>query len=214
MGLSINARLSSVIFVIALFASYLLNREPDKNKALLSVILSVVLGALLYLPSFVYVGWDLTFLTYDMGEMDWFGRAARFVYKNIYFLGLQTFVALLFMTPFIIRGFKRNYKDYKNILIFSLLMIVGIEAMYLKFPLEKAYLLPMLPFVLILLGISLKNHRKAIIFLLVIQFSYNFISFNIARPDVPNFATSATLGFWLEWGHLVTDAINRLGMLN
>jgi hypothetical protein len=48
----------------------------------------------------------------------------------------------------------------------------------------------------------------------VVQFSYNFININVARPDVPNFATSATLGLWLEWGRLVTDIINRLSMLN
>lgn len=214
MGLSIGARLSSVLFVFMLFASFVFTREPDVDKVFLSVFFSVVIGALLYLPSFVYVGGDLTFLTYDMGEMDWFGRAARFVYKNIYFIGLQTFITLLFMTPFFIRDFRQNHKDYKNILVFSLFIIVGFEALYLKLPLEMAYLLPMLPFALILLGISLKNNRKAIIFLLVVQFSYNFISINIARPDVPNFAKSATLGLWLEWGRLVTDIINRLGMLH
>jgi hypothetical protein len=213
-GLSVGTRLSSVVFVVALLTSYVLAREPDKDKVIFSVIISVMVGAVLYLPSFVYVGGNLKFLTYDMGQMNWFGRVARFVYKNIYFLGLQTFVALLFTVPFIVRGFKQNYKDYKNILIFSLLIIAGFEAMYLKLPLEMTYLLPMLPFVLILLGICLKNNIKAIIFLLVVQFSYNFININVARPDVPNFATSATLGLWLEWGRLVTDIINRLSMLN
>ncbi len=214
MGFSIGTRLSSVVFVTALFATYVLTREPDKDKVFLSVIVSVVVGALLYIPSFIYMGGTLKFLTYDMGEMDWFGRVARFVYKNIYFLGIQTFIALLFMAPLVIKGFKRNCKDYKNILVFSLLMIAGIEAMYLKLPLEMTYLLPMLPFALMLLGISLKNNRRAIIFLLVVQFSYNFVNINIARPDVPNNATGATLGLWLEWGRLVTDIINRFGMLS
>jgi hypothetical protein len=214
LGLSIGTRLSSIIFVAALFISYVLTKEPDRKKVFLSLAISIAVGALLYLPPFIYMGGSFKFLTYDMGEMDWFGHLARFVYKNIYIIGVQTFIASLLMSPFIIKGFRQNYKDYENILLFSFLIIAGFETMYMKFPLEMSYLLPMLPFLLMLLGISLKNNKGIIIFLLIVQFSYNLVNINIARPDVSNIATSATLGLWIEWGYLITDIINRLAMLS
>jgi hypothetical protein len=214
-GLAIGARLSSVVFVTALLVSYLVAREPDRIQVLFSAVISAIVGSLMYIPSYIHAGSSLGFLTYFMDEWDWTGYLARFVYKNIYFWGLQTVVALLFITPLIIRGLRGNYEiHYRTVITFSILVIAGFEAMYLKVPLEKAYLLPMLPFALMLLGISLKNHRWIIILLTLVQFSYNFLNINIAKPDIPRHATTATVGLWLEWGYLITDIINRLRMMS
>ncbi|MCX5703375.1 MAG: hypothetical protein NT066_02620, partial [Candidatus Omnitrophica bacterium] len=92
----------------------------------------------------------------------------------------------------------------------SILMIIVFEIMYLQIPGKKDYLLPMLPFVLMLLGISLKEYKWLLVLLIIVQVSYNFININVARPDVRNNATTARIGLWLEPGYLINDIIERV----
>lgn len=214
LGLSIGTRLSSILFVIAFAVSSFLTRETGRKEILLTAIISIGIGALLYIPSFVWAGYSLRFLTYAIGDWDWIGYLARFVYKNIYFWGLQTALALLFLAPWMIKRIKRDIQsEYKDIVVLSILVIVSFEALYLKVPLKPEYLLPMLPFALMLLGISLKKHGRIILLLILIQFSYNLINFNIAHVDNPNNATTFWIGLWVEWGYLITDVFNRLKMM-
>jgi hypothetical protein len=91
-----------------------------------------------------------------------------------------------------------------------MLCIVVFEALFLKVPLENEYLLPMLPFALILIGVLLRDRRKALIGLVCVQLSYAMININLARPDQENHATDATVGLWIEPGYVVHDTRKRL----
>ncbi len=210
-GLAIGARLPSVLFIIVLLFAYFFNKKPDKNKVLLSVCISAIIGIICYIPPFLYAGCTFGFFTYYMGQWNWIGHLSRFVYKNIYFWGLQTCIAFLSLAFLIINSLKRNYESrYKHVIVTSILMIVVYEILYLEMPTNKNYLLPILPFILTLLGISLKKYKWLLILLIIVQLSYNFININIARPDVPNHATTAKIGLWLEPGYLINDIIERI----
>ena len=210
-GLAIGARMSSSFFVIVWLFTYLRNEEPDRNKCLLSVIISAVIGASFFILPFWYAGCTFAFFTNYMGYWNWIGHLSRFVYKNIYFWGLQTSLMFLFILSLIIKSLKRNYEPgYKNIITACVLMIIFYEAFFLGMPGDKSYLIPMLPFVLILLGIALKQYKSVLILLIAVQISYNFININIARPNVPDNATAITAGLWFERGYLVNDIIERV----
>ncbi len=213
-GLAIGSRISSVLFVAALVLAYFLTKESNRNRVLLSATIGVITGAAFYILPFLHAGRTFVFFTnYLTGKWNWIGYLVRFVYKSLYFWGLQTCIAFLFLSSLMINGLKRNYeRKYKNVILTSIIMIIVFEMMYLEIPTENYYLLPILPFVLMLLGISLKKHRWLLISLIIIQFSYNFINVNIARPDVPNNATTAKIGLWFEPGYLINDIIKRVNI--
>ena len=70
----------------------------------------------------------------------------------------------------------------------------------------------MLPFVLILLGIASRARERMLIAIAIAVFSYNFMNLNLARPDIPDHATRAHLGFFLERGYLLDDVAARLDL--
>ncbi|OGX15719.1 MAG: hypothetical protein A2166_03045 [Omnitrophica WOR_2 bacterium RBG_13_41_10] len=212
-ALAIGTRISSILFIAVLLFAYFLTKEPDKNKVLVSVSISAIIGASFYILPFLHASCTFGFFRHFAGPWNWWGHFARFVYKNIYFWGLQTVLTFLLLLFLIIKSLKRNYElRYKNVIVTSILMILVFEIMYLEIPAHRLYLLPVLPFALMLLGIALKKYRSLIILLIIVQFSYNFININIAKPDVPNNATTFTIGLWFERGYLINDIIERIRM--
>ena len=100
-------------------------------------------------------------------------------------------------------------RKFSPIIGIAIAVIIGIEALFLGLPVQRAYLLPMLPFVLILLGIAMKDRSRALLALTILIASYNFVSINLARPDVPDHATRARFGIFLEPGYLLDDLASR-----
>ena len=87
------------------------------------------------------------------------------------------------------------------------------KALFLKYPLEGGYLLPMLPAVLILLGIGLA-HRPAILAAFGAALAlYAVVSINVARPNEPYRATGGRVGLWIEHGPLWRDVRMRTMLL-
>jgi hypothetical protein len=218
LGLAIGSRLSSFIAVIAIFGYLLWNEYPakpssKKNLLLWSFILTVVISGLSYLPSFVYAKYTLSFLTPHMADGEaWSLRSkiGKFVYKNVYFWGLPGFLVFCYC---IFRMFNKQAFAFilqrKHLAVLCLSVIVGYEALFLIFPIQNEYLLPILPFILILIGIALQRRRLLIGVLLLLVTSFNFINVNVARPNVRRGATSASLGLWIEPGLLLKEVLVR-----
>jgi hypothetical protein len=210
-GLAIGTRMSSSLFIIVWLFTYFRNQEADRNSCLLSVGISAIIGASFFILPFLYAGCTFAFFTHYLGYWNLIGHLSRFVFKNVYFWGLQTSLVFLFNLAFILKSLRKNYEPgYRNIITACVLMIIFYEAFFLGMPGDKSYLLPMLPFVLMLLGIALKNYKPLLILLIAVQISYNFININIARPNVPDNATAITVGLWFERGYLVNDIIERM----
>ncbi len=100
--------------------------------------------------------------------------------------------------------------ENKGLPILALLVIAAYEIFYFGIPTEPSYLLPTVPFWLILMGTAFKNKRLPLYLLLGGLLAANFVSINVARPNVVNKATGAVYGLWLEPGHLVEDVRTRL----
>lgn len=64
-----------------------------------------------------------------------------------------------------------------------------------------------------MIGIIFKDNPKIIVGFIIVLFSYNFINFNLARPDYPGQASGANFAFSIERGYLLKDIEGRLNLL-
>jgi hypothetical protein len=208
LGLAVGIRLSSVLLAGPLLVWELIERPRDARLWAAGA-LACAIGAMLYLPQFVAAGGSLRFLTYYRGT--WTARdcLGRFIYKNVAFWGLPATVFLIAVSPLIVRALLRPDRRFSRISILAILIIFAFEALFLKLPVQRAYLLPMLPFVLILIGVALRDQRGLLLATAALVFSYNFVNVNLARPDVPDHATRAVFGVFFERGYLLDDFAAR-----
>lgn len=220
-GLSVGARLSSIIFVGIFFIIkfiYLMKTKENlsendilKKKIVIASIFSFLIAGLCYVPSFIWAGYSLDFLTYSIGDWSLLGYIARFIYKNLYFFGVQGL--LLFFIILII--FRKNMKEqisknkFDYLFVLSILIFIAFEIFFLKVPIEKEYLLPILPFVSIILGRLFPNNRIVLILLLIAVISYNFISINIELVDISD-TQNFEFGIWFESGYLLNNIYSRI----
>jgi hypothetical protein len=209
LGLAVGIRLSSALLAGPLLIGALVERPRDANLWT-AAILAAAIGAALYLPEFVASENSLGFLTYYLGAWTLTDHLGRFIYKNVYFWGLPATIFLLAIAPTLMHGLVRCDRKYSRIIVLSLSIVILFEALFLKIPVQRAYLLPILPFVLILLGIALRDRRRMLLAMTILILSYNFLNLNLARPDVPDNARHAIVGLFIEPGYLLNDVGLRL----
>ncbi len=211
LGLSVGIRLSSVFLAGPLLLWELIERPCDVRLRE-AVALATAIGATLYIPQFVAAGNSFGFLTYYLGAWTLTDHVGRFIYKNVYFWGLPATIFLLAVAPMVIRELLGCDRRFSRIIALSVSIAIVFEALFLKIPVQRAYLLPMLPFALIVLGIALRGHRPMLLAMTILVFSYNLVSLNLARPDIPDHATRAIVGPFIEPGYLLKDVAVRLDM--
>lgn len=211
LGLAVGIRLSSVLLAGPLLIWQLIARPRDP-KLWMSTALATAIGLTLYLPEFIASGNSFRFLTYYVGAWTLAGHLGRFLYKSVYFWGLPASIFLLAIMPTMIRALLGSNREFSGIIVLSASIVATFEALFFEIPVQRAYLLPMLPFALILLGIALRDRARMLLALTVLIASYNFVNLNLARPDVPDHATGATVGLFAEQGYLIEDLRTRLIM--
>jgi hypothetical protein len=208
LGLSAGIRMSSMLLAGLLLLWAIIERPRDPKVWMTSVFAGAV-GAAFYLPEFLASGNSFGFLTYYIGPWTWTEYLGRFIYKNIYFWGLPAAIFLCVVSPMLIRGLSEASRSFRTIMILSVTIVIAFEALFMKIPVQRAYLLPLLPFALILLGIALRARTRVLVAMTIMIFSYNFVNLNIARPDVPDHAKRATFGLFIEPGYLLNDVTMR-----
>ena len=211
LGLAVGIRLSSV-FLAGPLLLWELAERPRDARLWVAGVLATAIGAALYLPEFIASGDSFGFLTYYLGVWSLTAHLGRFIYKNVYFWGLPATVLLLGLTPIVIRELVGADREFRRIIFLSSMILILIEALFLKIPVQRAYLLPTLPFALILLGIALRSRPAILLATSILIFSYNFVNLSLAHPDVPDNATRAIIGVVIEPGYLLDDLASRLAV--
>jgi len=170
-----------------------------------------------YLPPADFVEWTTRFLRPSVGgEEFWttYLRIGRFVYKNIYFWGPLATLALGWVAVGIFKGRVFAQPGQRGLAAMALGIILAYEVLYFSIPIDPAYLLPVVPFWLILAGLAFRYDRRPLYLLLAAVMIANFVSINVARPNIANKATGALYGLWIEPGHLIADARARLAIMD
>ncbi len=216
-GLAVAARLQMAPLTAG-FLLYGLWRSRSTPRAWIGGgVLALGLVVVGYLPSAAVAGWSFDFLQVGMSDDKyWIGglRSAKFAYKNLILWGVPGGLVLLTLMVRAIPALLRNATDSgrRPALVMAAIAILTTEVLFLCYPIEKAYLLPVVPFTFLILGSVPQLSRQNVAALVVAVALLNLASLNLARPDVPKAATGATVGLWLERGDLLEDVAVRFAL--
>lgn len=212
--LAIGTRLPTVLACGTLYG-YCLWTMPDDRKAILrSAVIPFAGGLLWYVPSYFAAGQSLAFLEPNMVDDKYWSlpmHVGRFGYKHLVFWGVPAFVLLVALAVRVgVRCRDLVHRESSMHACVLALAMIGIhELLFLKFPIEPEYLLPVIPFVLLIAGLVWGQRRVLLTALVVLVFSANIVSISFARPNVPTKATSAAFGVWIEPGRLIRSGMQR-----
>lgn len=157
-GLAVASRLSSIVFVFPFL--YLIWVENKKVKTAVCVCTIAAATSLLwFLPLFLTYG--LSFLTYHPGKVTIFDGARRVIEC----FGLFTLVILSILFLVSLPALSRRIIERDKTSLFLLLPIILVGILFLKVPHEGEYLIPAIPFLLLLLD---KICRKELVVLFCI----------------------------------------------
>lgn len=211
LGIAVGTRLGSIVLPFAMLIAWGVRRDRPLAPLAKALLAGAVTGAALYIPPFAHANYTLEFLTFSKEPMGLWGYVARFVYKNIYFWGLPASLVLLAavirFSGRIVRRMRQPVRPrwIEAPILISAVTILGVEWLFLGVPQSPYYLLPILPFGLFLLGRAFEESRGWLVAFLIAVVSLNVVNIDIAQPDVPHHATSASLGLWVEEGLLLED---------
>lgn len=218
LALAIGSRLSTVM-IIGLFLFFLWTQFKTERRAIfLTGLAAIIVGFVFYIPPLDFLEWDISrWLVLSTGDpVLWTPalRIGRFLYKNLMFWGVLAVLWLVFLFAISLwRRFLPKIKSWDGLTWLCLIVILCSEILFLRVPIEMEYLLPLLPFVLILLGKLFSQQPVYLLVLLILVFSANFVWLNPAHSLTPNQTSGVAYGLWIEKGYFLQDIANRLANL-
>ena len=181
LGLAAGTRITHLAFVFP----FLLILPAGQNKNLAVFVLSSVGTALAcYIPVVLSPSWgDLTeyFFSRMWKESLWKTIAVYF-YRAIYSVGLLGFLGVLALAVLQ----RARWKDLRRhpAFAFSSACIVLTLLLFALLPEEREYLIPMMPFLLIL--IFLAGTKEQLIVVSILLLSFSFVSVDVVEHDTPS----------------------------
>jgi hypothetical protein len=211
-------RLSYAFLILAVFINFFLYFLREKKKSvgvffLGGILILIINFAAYYLP-IDFTEWKLSvFFTASLGNNAMWSpimRISRWGYKNVLFWGVPSVffvLVLLFIKSKKLVSLLKS--DFKMIALISAILILIVEAIFLKYPIEIEYLFPILPFMAMIFGILYNKKQWILVLLSTLILINGFFSISIARPDVPNHSTGAIFELAPTQGYLLSDISNR-----
>lgn len=231
LGLATGSRATSAAFAAVLVVYQFVTQKPDRGRLVRSAPLIVFIAALAYVPTLRRYG----VLRLYFGDWDTFDYVANFFYGTLLFVGPQAaFALLVILPPLAWRQTSPLSMEWKRLAWLCLVIVGGFAMLFLIAPLQVGYLLPALPCVLILLGIALRQHRRALAVWVSLSISSALLTVNLVSltggvrrpesalpplvawhgPSVSGRATTVTVGVFVRWGYVVSDAVARAEVMS
>jgi hypothetical protein len=217
-GFSSAIRLSNGLLVLIIYLIFFILEFRKKKKIisafLLGGLLILVINFFAYYLPLDFTHWKLSvFLAPSLGDETMWSplmRIGRWGYKNLLFWGIPSILLIIILLLMRGKKFITEWSSgYKRILSISIVLIALVEILFLKYPIEIEYLLPLLPFAALIFGILYKEKPRIIIVLSCVILLNGFFSISIARPNIPNHATAAQFEFTSVQGYLLSDISTR-----
>ena len=218
LALAVGCRLSTALPVSMLLIYLFLVNNNQRRQLLLTASSVALLSFIFFLPPLDFLEWDLSrWLVLSTGDPSLWTpplRFGRFFYKNLMFFSIPIVVwVFIRWLAAVIRRQKPVVTRLDGLSWLSLAVVLGVEVMFMRIPIEIEYLLPLLPFSLILVGRRLSNRLDQIWLLLILTLLANFLWINPAHSLAPNQTNEVIYGLWLEPGYLLQDIAARLALL-
>jgi len=204
-GLAIGSRVTSGVFLIP-FALIILTNDnlktmSDKIRPIIIMVgVALLTGIIIYIPVYLRYGFDF-WMFYEgapTGFRDVMNLATYGVWGFTGVLGIGLLLILLSFFPGILCRTGKEINGQQLKLIRPLLIGIGIILVgFVRLPAESGYLIPIIPFILILMVIFFKRH--AVIAFCLIMFLSSFITITI---------NGHSLDF--DYGPVLTDHTSRV----
>ena len=214
-ALAASSRMSSVlaIGIIYLYYFHIRYKENDfkeMTRLFLSGCLLSLLTILLYLPSYIAEDYTFRFFTYYIPDWSFVGHLSRFIYKNIYLVGMWPFVLISTMTTLKMYRLHLTFRREVNA---GLAILLAFEILFLKIPVEISYLIPVLFVVIPLFVFFCRPSKIAMYILIALTFSYSFLIYpdfievKYNKPIENNTIVKAKL--FISRGVIINDVLKR-----
>ena len=188
--------------------------DPDRLRrlhwtaTLTTSLVTVILGAAWFVPSWLSVGRTTQFLENQLRAGPFFVMVGRWGVKNVAFFGVLTLAILVLRAPVLAAAVAR----FRELVLvrFAVFAAILTEALYLRFPWKPVHLLPMAVCLALLLALSPKTSNRLVAAVVASQLVFAFVSVSVARPDVVDDARSGELAPGLTRGVVLNDIDCRL----
>ncbi|CAG1004187.1 hypothetical protein METP1_03134 [Methanosarcinales archaeon] len=178
MGLAVGSRITSAILIIPFI--YLIWIENKKIKNIIYFVLFMgIISSLLFLPLFVQYG--LKFITYSSANFTLKETIIYAGYNFIELIGWLPAIFVLLIFPLSLKILLKKIIEKDKYTLFLISAIVLIFILYIKAPYESGYLIPTIPFGLLLLNKILR--KKLIVIFCILLLLNSFIYFNIIEKN-------------------------------
>ena len=216
-SLAIGCRLSTLFLIAVLVFFQFLKTPGERGKLILTGLLTLGLSFIFFIPPLDFLEWDfsrwLVLSTGDPALWTPLLRIGRFLYKNLMFWGLPA--ALWLAVIGIVSVVQRRTKlknSFDATILLCITVIAVYEVLFLLAPIELEYLLPLLPFALVLIGKIVHQKPSYLLVLFALVLLANVLWINPARSTSPNQTSEVVYGLWIEKGYLLQDITTRLAM--
>ena len=207
-ALAIGCRSTTVLLVVCVLAVEAWEGRPQRRRAVTCGGVSMVLGAVLFVPAYVAAGRSFGFLRADYSTSSLMVQLGRFAIKDFSLFGPLAVLAIVVSLPQIVRMLGAHRTNW--LVRFGLVGLVASQLLFLRFPWKMGHLLPTVAFAAILLGFALGKRPRMLHALVAAQLLYCVIGFSIVAPNHPNDATGGKVSTRVVWGPLVKDTQCRL----
>ncbi|MBL0066322.1 MAG: hypothetical protein IPP38_15235 [Bacteroidetes bacterium] len=211
LGLAIGSRITSgaMLIPLAIMLTKTSGFKDNLNRILKLAIPAIVLGAVLFIPVFLQYSWGF-FTYYDVP----YPSIPKVLYKfSIEVWGVLGFVSLLVATALLFLPVRESSQKYlfprsvNERFVVSWLVAVDLYIIaFLKLPMESGYLIPIIPFVLLIFGKYL--YQRAFNFLCIGLILSPFF-FNISPSERFDASSPSPVSFRFSAGgeELVFDVL-------
>ncbi|OEC84690.1 MULTISPECIES: hypothetical protein [Methanobacterium] len=184
MGLAIGSRITSVVFILP-FIYLILVKNKEIKKIIYFFVATCLTALTLFLP--LYLQYGLNFISYYPTQ-----TGILFIWYDLtYYFGI---LAVLFGLIVIILSSEKLFENIikkDELTIFLLFSIFLVVFLYIGTPYEMAYIIPAIPFGLVLL--SKISKRKLFGILCIFLVLNSFISFGLSSSLFPVIGNGAVI---------------------
>jgi hypothetical protein len=210
-ALAVGTRLSSLLLIAAFLVADGWDRE-HRRRCVRSLVVTVPLSALLYLPAWLAYGGSADMFDTADGWRSLGNNLGRLLYKNYVTAGTAFVFLVAVATPALV-GALRRWGDDPMVRAAVLGFAVS-EGLFLVLPWKYNHLIPALAMLLLWLAASRRNTRP-FLWLAVAALAINgVVTFRPLAPDAPHVAQEGRWDPTITAGLLLNDVGCRLDAMH
>lgn len=210
LGVAIGTRCTSVIFVLPLLF-YIYKKESFK-KSLVFLIIAPVTALISFAPVIYNYGFNYLLSPAGLSKSNQILQSGYFILLFFGILPSMFFIGYFVKANSKIRkNFVQYFNENRTEAITFLSAIILVIGAFMHYPNQPSYLLPIFPFILLILPKILKN-KKILLLLCILIILTGIVSVNIGKVDLLHCENKFSLG--ISTGGVIQTIIHRSNQID